>query len=142
MTTFFDTSVLISAFNQRHIYHRQSLEALISVDSGQGVCGAHTLAEFYASTTRMPAAAQRFEPEEALLSIEQIAGKLAVITLSAEEYLDQIRKLPAKGIPGGQIYDALLLACARKAESDRILTFNLKHFRKLAPDLADRIVTP
>ena len=90
----------------------------------------------------MPAGAQRFEPEEALLSIEQIAGKLEVITLSAEEYLDQIRKQAAKGIPGGQIYNTLLLACARKAKADRILTLNLKHFRSLAPGLADRIATP
>jgi predicted nucleic acid-binding protein len=40
------------------------------------------------------------------------------------------------------IYDALLLACARKANADRIYTWNLRHFRALAPDLAERIVAP
>jgi predicted nucleic acid-binding protein len=46
------------------------------------------------------------------------------------------------GLPGGQVYDALLLACARKSGADAIYTWNLKHFRQLAPDLAKRIRTP
>ena len=45
-------------------------------------------------------------------------------------------------VPGGQIYDALLLDCARKFEADRIYTLNLRHFRRLAPDLAPRVVAP
>jgi hypothetical protein len=45
-------------------------------------------------------------------------------------------------LPGGIIYDALLMACARKVNSERIYTWNEKHFRMVAPDLADRIVTP
>jgi hypothetical protein len=43
---------------------------------------------------------------------------------------------------GGIIYDALLLASARKVSADRIYTWNLGHFRMIAPDLAARIVEP
>lgn len=40
------------------------------------------------------------------------------------------------------IYDALILACARKVKADRIYTHNLKHFRQLAPDLTASIMAP
>jgi hypothetical protein len=34
------------------------------------------------------------------------------------------------------------MACARKVNAEHIYTWNEKHFRMVAPDLADRIVTP
>jgi len=40
------------------------------------------------------------------------------------------------------IYDALLLACARKCGADVIYTFNTDHFVRIAPDLAERIQAP
>jgi predicted nucleic acid-binding protein len=46
------------------------------------------------------------------------------------------------GLAGGIVFDALLLACARKVDAERIYTWNVRHFRMVAPDLAERIVTP
>ncbi len=46
------------------------------------------------------------------------------------------------GFVGPLIYDALLLACARKINARSIYTSNVKHFRRIAPDLASRIVEP
>jgi predicted nucleic acid-binding protein len=43
---------------------------------------------------------------------------------------------------GERIYDALLLACARKSGADVIYTFNSRHFIRVAPDLTDRIQAP
>jgi hypothetical protein len=34
------------------------------------------------------------------------------------------------------------MACARKVNAEHIYTWNEKHFRMVAPDLAGRIVTP
>jgi predicted nucleic acid-binding protein len=45
-------------------------------------------------------------------------------------------------LQGGIVYDALLMACARKIEARWIFTNNYKHFRRVAPDLAARIVEP
>jgi predicted nucleic acid-binding protein len=47
-----------------------------------------------------------------------------------------------RGISGAGIHDSLTLACARKARAERIYTWNLRHFRAVAPDLAERIVAP
>ncbi len=47
-----------------------------------------------------------------------------------------------RGLGGGRVYDSLLIACARASKADRIYTFNLTDFRRLAPDLTDRISAP
>ena len=43
---------------------------------------------------------------------------------------------------GARVYDALHLQCAKKAGCDRIYTFNVRHFRQLAPDWAEQIAAP
>jgi len=43
---------------------------------------------------------------------------------------------------GGRIYDAIHIQIARKAKCDRIYTFDVRHFRSIAPDLSDRIMAP
>jgi predicted nucleic acid-binding protein len=58
------------------------------------------------------------------------------------EVTQVIRQSAAMRLHGGIIYDALLLGCARKVNAQRIYTWNEKHFRLVAPDLADRITTP
>jgi predicted nucleic acid-binding protein len=45
-------------------------------------------------------------------------------------------------MPGGIIYDALLAACAHKVNAERIYTWNVRHFKLVAPDLEARIMTP
>jgi predicted nucleic acid-binding protein len=141
MIFFFDTSVLIPAFQQSHTHHEASHLALARVGHNTAVCGAHSLAEFYAVMTRLPHP-HRLEPDQALMCIEQIAQRLQVIALQAQEYLGEARHAAAGKITGGRFYDALLLACARKASPDRILTWNKHRFTALAPDLAGRIATP
>jgi len=56
--------------------------------------------------------------------------------------METLRRTANLGRSGGMIYDALLLACARKVQAERIYTWNVKHFQTVAPDLADRIMTP
>ena len=74
--------------------------------------------------------------------MEEIPQRLATIVLQQSDYLKTMRDLADRRLASGQIYDALLLACARKAKADKIYTWNVKHFRQLAPDLAARIHTP
>jgi len=65
-----------------------------------------------------------------------------IVTLTEEDYFLTVRDSARAGRIGGIIYDALLLACARKVNADRIHTWNIGHFRMIAPDLAGRIVEP
>ena len=141
MMAFYDTSVLVAAFWGDHPHHIESLRLLSRAEPSQASCAAHTLAEVYAVMTRLPVK-PAIVPEQALLFVMEIRSRLAIISLQADDYVRALQDASERGISGGRVYDALLVHCARKAEAETIYTWNLADFRRIAPDLTDRIRTP
>jgi len=145
MKVFLDTSVLVAAVIAQHGDHPRAFAALERVQNGkdEGVVSAHSLAETYATLTRLPAPF-RHSPEQALLSIEEnIVKHFKISSLSGNDYASLIRDAAAGGIQGGTIYDAVLMKCAAKSEVGRIFTLNLRHFQAVAPpELASKLSTP
>jgi len=139
--SFLDTSVLIAASDATDSRHTQSRCLLAAAAPATTACGAHTLAEVYAVLSRLPSG-KKVRPEFAGLLVDQIAARMTVVPLDADEYATTVRKMAAMGLAGGIVFDALLVACARKVDAQHIYTWNPKHFRQVAPDLAERIVTP
>jgi predicted nucleic acid-binding protein len=138
---FLDTSVLIAASDAADPRHGSSRSLLAAATPATHACGAHTLAEVYAVLSRLPGG-KKVRPEFAGLLVEQIAARMTLVPLDAAEYAATLRETARMGLAGGIVFDALLLACARKVSAKRIYTWNEKHFRLVAPDLAERIVTP
>jgi predicted nucleic acid-binding protein len=138
---FLDTSVLIAASDASDPRHPGSRSLLAAAKPATHACGAHTLAEAYAVLSRLPGG-RKVRPEFAGRLVEQIATRMSIVSLSAEDYAATLREAARMGLAGGIVFDALLLACARKVEAQRIYTWNEKHFRMVAPDLAERILTP
>jgi predicted nucleic acid-binding protein len=138
---FLDTSVLMASVREADQRHEISRKLVMRFTSQEASCSAHTLAELYATLTGMKPP-NRLRPDQAALIIEQFTVRLDCIELSAEEVSQTIHRTAALKLPGGIIYDALLLACARKIQAEQIYTWNVKHFQMAAPDLAERIVTP
>jgi predicted nucleic acid-binding protein len=138
---FLDTSVLVAATRTLDQRHPASYNLVGRCEPQHASCAAHTLAEVYANLTGMPPP-HRFLPAQALLILEYIRSKFDCIALTSEEVFDTTQRAAKLKLPGGIIYDALLLTCARKVRADRIYTWNVRHFQIVAPDLADRIVTP
>ncbi|HYX00421.1 MAG TPA: PIN domain-containing protein [Candidatus Elarobacter sp.] len=141
MKEFFDTSVLVATFWGGHVHHAPSLQRFASAEKKHSCCGIHTLAEVYAVMTTLPVKPM-IPPEQALLFVEEVRNRLALFSLSADEYFTAIQNAASRGFTGGRIYDALLLACAAKSKADAVFTWNLKHYQSLAPALAPRIQTP
>jgi predicted nucleic acid-binding protein len=141
MKAFFDTSVLVAAVRMADLRHEISHRLLMRFAPQEAFCAAHTLAELYASLTGMRPP-NRLQPDRATLIVEQCRTNLECIALTSEEVFQAIQRTAALKLPGGIIYDALLLACARKVQAERIYTWNARHFQMAAPDLAGRIVTP
>jgi predicted nucleic acid-binding protein len=138
---FFDTSVLIAASDAAHPHHPRSRPLLAAATPERAACGAHTLAEVYAVLSRLPGG-KKVRPELAGHLVDQIVMRMTVVPLGAEEYATTLRAAARRGLAGGIIFDAILLACARKVDAQRIYTWNEKQFRLVAPDLSDRITTP
>ncbi len=136
----FDTNVLVAATMPNHLHHDASNRRLAQLVDGRGACSAHTLAEAYTTLTRP----NRYgiPPSDAARIIETISKTFKIVSLTPADYVRTIEAAALLGLPGPIIYDALLMACARKINAKTIYTHNIKHFRLVAPDLAARIVEP
>ena len=141
MKVFLDTSVLVAATRTRDERHSSSYELVAQCEPLNAACAAHALAEVYANLTGMPSP-NRFLPAQAVLVLESIRTKFNCVALTAEEVFETAERAARLKLPGGIIYDALLLASARKVDAEQIYTWNVRHFKLIAPDLAGRIVTP
>jgi predicted nucleic acid-binding protein len=141
MKSFLDTSVLIAAFNTSHPHHPPSFALLQGCAKPDACCGAHSLAEVYATLTGMPAA-QRADPDHVLLFLGEIRDRLALIALDEGEYVAAVEAAAAAGLASGAIYDALLGHCALKAGAETIYTWNTRDFLRLPPAISRRVKTP
>ena len=101
-----------------------------------------SLIEAYSVLTRMPPP-RRLSPSAALglLTPNFLSERIETIVLPAEAYHSLILGAPARGIAGGRIYDAVIVACALAGRVDTLLTFNERHFRSLV-DGSIQIVVP
>jgi len=139
--SFFDTSVLVAAAVLTHEQHHRSLAAFAGANRETGCCAAHTLAELYATLTRIPGK-QRIISDHALLFLDEVEERLELVYLNTREYRLAINRAAHHGVLGGTIYDALLGQCALKAGATRILTLDVAHFQRLGPEIADKVQTP
>ncbi len=137
---FFDSNVLIAASISGHPNHKTSHARLALLQHGGGACASHTLAEAYNIFTGYPNG-YGIPPAEAALILQQASSMYTLVALTAKETLRAIEGAAQFGVAGG-IYDALLVACARKVEAKVIYTSNVKHFRLIAPDLIPLIREP
>jgi predicted nucleic acid-binding protein len=141
MKGFFDTSVLVPVFYGDHVHHRASLELFIQFDNSTGCCGAHSLAEVYATLTRTPGK-HRIGGEQAMLFVGSIRERLAIVALASDEYADALEAAAALGIVGGGIYDAMLAHCALKAKAEAIYTWNTRRYTLCGREVVGRLRTP
>ena len=144
MRVLLDTSVLVATMVEAHPAHAVALPCLQRVRDGAdvGLVAAHSLAELYAILTTLPVQ-PRISPAVARQLIgHNILGVCEVVPLSGEDYAAVIDHLSGLGIIGGATYDALILHAASKAMADRVVTLNEQDFRRVYPDLADRIASP
>ena len=141
MKSFFDTSVLVPVFVPGHQHHERSLSVFSGADRNSAYCGTHSLAEVYASLTRLPGK-YRAAPEQALMCLDTIGERLNLIALEVAEHISAIREAAGLGIEGGALYGALLAACATKAQADILYTWNTRDFQRLGPNITGRLRTP
>jgi len=138
MKAFFDTSALVTAIVDQlpnHVAALACYRRLAHPRRGgtKAVCSTQALAECYATLTALPLP-RRIQPAEAIRLIEEnFLVHLAVVSLSAADYKAVLSRVTTLGIRSGAIYDALHVRCAERAGCDRIITYNVTDFERLAP---------
>jgi predicted nucleic acid-binding protein len=144
MRVFFDTNVLVAASEQTHPHHGPAFQALSRVAGkrDQGFMSSHSIAETYAALTRMPVR-PRIHPTAAVRIItDNIVPNFQMVPIARKDYLEALKAVGDGGWSGARIYDALIVGCAARSGAERIYTFNLSDFQRLAPNLGDRICAP
>ncbi len=143
MKTIFDSSVLIAAFVEAHPKHDAAKLLLERYKKkGEYLVSAHSLAEIYSVLTRAPFTPPITPSIAKKLIAENIEREAKIISLTGKEYLRVVNELVQLGLGGGIIYDAIIVACAKKAQATHIVTTNPKDFSKLVPDGSIRIISP
>jgi len=144
MKVYIDTAVLVAACIDDHKHHGPASTLLHTARARkiEAHVSAHGLAEFYSVLSRTPFAPAVYPSEAWQMLSDNILPYFTIVTLSAKEYEKTIQHCARSGWIGGRVYDALHIQCARKIGSQRIYTFNVSHFKQLAPELAGRISAP
>jgi len=141
MRAFLDTSVLIATFYGDHEHHAPSLDLFLRFGKKDACCGAHSLAEVYATLTGMPGN-RRVGSDAALLFLSDIRENLTIVSLNETDYFQFLEEAAEAKLAGGVIYDALLGHCALKAKAQNLYTWNPKDFVRLPPQIAGRVRQP
>lgn len=136
MKTLFDTSVLVAASVDQLPSHEIARAAVVrSLESkGDSHASTHAVAECFATLTALPLK-QRISPLEAQAIIEtNLLKRFDIVALDQTDYAEAVATTVSRGLTSGSIYDALHLIAARKGGCERLLTYNLAHFRRFAAD--------
>jgi predicted nucleic acid-binding protein len=117
---------------------------LESVAGGRadGFISCHSIAETYSVLTSLPLVPRLLPAEAEQIIEENLRAHFQMISVTRAMYDKAVDSCVRRSLPGGKVYDALLLECARKARCRWIYTFNVDDFRRLAPDLEATIAAP
>ena len=145
MKAFVDTNVVVAACIEDHEQHERAFEILARVLSGKdaGFTSAHALAEAYAVLTRLPKPLRVPPQAAATLLQENFVKNFEVVFLTGKEYGAIITSAGQAGWVGGLLYDVLHVACAVKADVERLYSWNARHLQTVAPEVfRSRIAVP
>ena len=137
MKHFFDTSLLVAAFDDQDAQHERA-QPVFMRHADAAAIATHTIAETFSILTGR----RGWRASDAFQILRTNTAPMQKITLLPKDYLSTVEDAEGQGIRGGAIYDVLILACARKAKAARIWTLNAHHFHLFAPDLRERIRQP
>ena len=143
MKCLFDASVLVPAVADQLANHEAAFscfrKAMAEGEQAFGSC--HVLAETYATLTALPLPRRITALEASHLIRSNFTERLELVSLSPDDYSQALEITAGRGLISGQIYDALHVVAALKSGCSRIYTYNIRHFRKLAP-VGVEITTP
>lgn len=141
MRTAVDSSVLVATlltWHERHAAARDVVERLLAAPEDV-VLAADVLLETYSVLTRLPAP-HRLAPADAEGLLRENFRRCRTESLSGGQAWTLLRSLPERGVAGGTVYDARIVAAVLKGGASRILTFNVRHFERLVPEGLEVVV--
>jgi len=143
MKVAFDTSVLVACSMLGHVHEQRAAVWLDAARRGlvEAMASCHALGECWATLTAIPTT-PRIAPATAERLVARLSDYLTAEPLSWQDYRVAIQRCGDRGLRSGSIYDALHLAAAERCGADLLITFDTRHFIRLAGATSPRIVAP
>jgi hypothetical protein len=136
---FFDSSALVPVFYADHEHHDASTSVYLTATKDD-FCARRSLGELYATLTGLPVR-PRITGPEAISVVDEIRERLSLVALTDGEYLSTLESA-SPAIIGSAFYDWLIAKCALKVGATTLITWNVKHFNRFGPDIAQLVRTP
>jgi len=131
--TALDSSILIAALLPWHEHHEVAQRAINRArEGGSLLLASRTLVEAYSVLTRLPAP-HRLAPDDALSLLELNFRSARVESLGADATWPFLASLPARGVAGGAVFDAEIVAVVHQAGAETMVTLDRKGFGRSAP---------
>ena len=126
MRPFFDTNVLVYAFDEGEPEKREVALALIKehLEEGDGILSVQVLREFYASVRRLARPPSAAQAEEAL-------GSFAAFSPMKEDWRMVVGAARRSRELTLSFWDALIVEAALRGGADRLLTEDLQHGQQI-----------
>jgi predicted nucleic acid-binding protein len=137
-----DTSCIVAVVSSWHEHHERATSELDSRlrKKHRLIVAGHCLIEAYSVLTRLPAP-HRISPKDAnTILLTNFGASVKTIALGAMGYRSLLESASNMGISGGRVYDALIVASARQAKAETLITFNAAHFEGLAGEDLEIVV--
>lgn len=115
MTFLCDTTVLLAASDAAHLHHHRSLTVVSAAGSSHAFVAAHSLAELYATLSAITTPRMR-RVSDVLKVVEQATRLFTPVILNLDDYLWVVRHVAKVEARSGQVYNALILKCAERAQ--------------------------
>lgn len=124
-----DTSCLVALLCSWHEHHSATLKEMNQRKRAGDklVLAGPALIETYAVLTRLPYP-YRLSENDSWRLLHENFSKEQTVTLTPAQYWRIVQACRDNRISGGQIYDGVIAACARKAKAGLLLTWNDSHF--------------
>lgn len=144
MKALLDTSVLVAAIIEAHPEHARCFRWLQSAVNGdfEFVICQHTVAELYAVLTSLPLSPRIGADTARRMLRDNVLSHATLIELDGRDYEAVVGEMAELGVGGGAVYDGLIAHAAKKIRADRLLTLNVKHFRRVLPNAPPMIQLP
>lgn len=142
MTVLCDTSVLVASILTEQPHYLPSVRFMEGIQNNRlkAAVAAHSLAECYSVLTASTSVFV-LSALEVLEVIKKNIHYFEIIELGVEDYWECLSNLSTRNFRSGVVYDALILQTAIKKKIPRLVTWNVKHFERLAAGRVE-VVTP
>jgi predicted nucleic acid-binding protein len=132
-TVALDASVIVAGLLEWHEHHAVALPVVQAAltEPSTAVLPLPALLESYAVMTRLPPPWRIGGRDAHAILSASFRDRAVVVGIDPTSVWDLLAALAAAGVAGGGTYDAHIVACARAAGADQLVTFNRRHFERL-----------